>query len=58
MDRGAEALPTAAGSCTIVGMRLGLALPQFGPFADPALIPLVAAEAEALGFETLWAGER
>ncbi len=46
------------GRCTIVGMRLGLALPQFGPFADPALIPLVAAEAEALGFESLWAGER
>ncbi|MER6993974.1 TIGR03619 family F420-dependent LLM class oxidoreductase [Saccharopolyspora hirsuta] len=39
-------------------MRLGLTLPQFGPFADPALVPTIAAEAEALGFESLWAGER
>ncbi|MEU6270694.1 TIGR03619 family F420-dependent LLM class oxidoreductase [Saccharopolyspora shandongensis] len=39
-------------------MRLGLALPQFGPFADPTLVPAIAAEAEALGFESLWTGER
>ncbi|MGW1682399.1 TIGR03619 family F420-dependent LLM class oxidoreductase [Saccharopolyspora sp. NPDC002376] len=39
-------------------MRLGLTVPQFGPFADPTLVPTMAAEAEALGFESLWAGER
>ncbi|MDA3648801.1 TIGR03619 family F420-dependent LLM class oxidoreductase [Saccharopolyspora indica] len=39
-------------------MRLGLTLPQFGPFSDPLLVPRLAAEAEALGFESLWAGER
>ncbi|MER7011835.1 TIGR03619 family F420-dependent LLM class oxidoreductase [Saccharopolyspora sp. NPDC000359] len=39
-------------------MRLGLTLPQFGPFADPALVPKIAAEAEALGFDSLWTGER
>ncbi|MFB9567046.1 TIGR03619 family F420-dependent LLM class oxidoreductase [Saccharopolyspora hordei] len=39
-------------------MRLGLTLPQFGPFSDPTLVPTVAAEAEALGFESLWTGER
>ncbi|MBQ6643531.1 MAG: TIGR03619 family F420-dependent LLM class oxidoreductase [Saccharopolyspora sp.] len=39
-------------------MRLGLGLPQFGPFADPACVHEVATEAEGMGFESLWAGER
>ncbi|PKW15517.1 putative F420-dependent oxidoreductase [Saccharopolyspora spinosa] len=42
----------------MIPMRLGLSLPQFGPFSDPTLVPTMAAEAEALGFESLWAGER
>ncbi|WP_249124502.1 TIGR03619 family F420-dependent LLM class oxidoreductase [Saccharopolyspora erythraea] len=39
-------------------MRLGLALPQFGPFADPSAVASVAADAESLGFDSLWAAER
>ncbi|QGK70632.1 TIGR03619 family F420-dependent LLM class oxidoreductase [Allosaccharopolyspora coralli] len=39
-------------------MRLGLALPQLGHFADPSLIGTVAAEAERMGYESLWVGER
>ncbi|WP_433872232.1 TIGR03619 family F420-dependent LLM class oxidoreductase [Saccharopolyspora sp. CA-218241] len=39
-------------------MRLGLALPQLGPFADPRLIAGFAAEAEREGFQSLWASER
>lgn len=42
----------------MISMRLGLSLPQFGPFSDPLLVPRMAAEAEALGFESLWVGER
>ncbi len=39
-------------------MRLGLALPQLGHFADPSLVGTVAAEAERMGYESLWVGER
>lgn len=39
-------------------MRLGLGLPQFGAFAHPDHVRTVAAEAEAMGYESLWAGER
>ncbi|GAB2662747.1 LLM class F420-dependent oxidoreductase [Saccharopolyspora gloriosae] len=39
-------------------MRLGLGLPQFGTFAHPDHVRTVAAEAEAMGFDGLWAGER
>ncbi|MDX3660951.1 TIGR03619 family F420-dependent LLM class oxidoreductase [Streptomyces sp. ID05-26A] len=39
-------------------MKLGLALPQYGRFADPALTLRVAAEAEAMGFDSLWVGDR
>lgn len=39
-------------------MRLGIALPQFGPFADPRAIPGFAAEVESLGYDSVWVGER
>ncbi|GGM68449.1 LLM class F420-dependent oxidoreductase [Lentzea pudingi] len=39
-------------------MRVGLALPQYGRFADPAVTLRVAAEAEAMGFDSLWVGDR
>lgn len=39
-------------------MRLGIALPQFGPFSDPALVTVAATEAESMGYDSLWAGER
>ncbi|HEV7980514.1 TIGR03619 family F420-dependent LLM class oxidoreductase [Amycolatopsis sp.] len=39
-------------------MRLGLALPQYGPQADPTGIARFATAAEALGYESLWTGDR
>ncbi|MFI9362828.1 LLM class flavin-dependent oxidoreductase [Kitasatospora sp. NPDC053057] len=39
-------------------MPLGLALPQYGRFADPALTARIAAEAEAIGYDRLWTGDR
>lgn len=39
-------------------MRLGLALPQYGPLADPAGVARFAAAAEDLGFASLWVGDR
>jgi probable F420-dependent oxidoreductase len=39
-------------------MRLGLALPQFGPHADAARIGPFAAAAERLGYDSLWVGDR
>ncbi|MER5354835.1 TIGR03619 family F420-dependent LLM class oxidoreductase [Kitasatospora sp. NPDC002551] len=39
-------------------MPIGLALPQYGAFADPALTARVAAEAEAAGYDHLWTGDR
>lgn len=39
-------------------MRKGLGLPQFGPFAVPEYVTRVAVEAERLGFDSVWAGER
>ncbi|WP_380280627.1 TIGR03619 family F420-dependent LLM class oxidoreductase [Kitasatospora purpeofusca] len=39
-------------------MPIGLALPQYGAFADPALTARVAAEAEAIGYDHLWTGDR
>lgn len=39
-------------------LRLGLALPQYGPLADPAAIAGFAASAEALGYHSLWVGDR
>lgn len=39
-------------------MKVGLALPQLGPLADPDAVRLVAAEAEAAGYHGLWALDR
>ncbi|MFG1792226.1 TIGR03619 family F420-dependent LLM class oxidoreductase [Nocardia sp. NPDC049149] len=39
-------------------MRIGLALPQYGGFADPAAIVAVSKFAEASGFDSLWVGDR
>lgn len=39
-------------------MKLGIALPHFGPYADPQAIIAVARKAEASGFSSLWVLER
>ncbi len=39
-------------------MKLGLALPQYGSFTDPQQAVEVAGAAEALGYDSLWAGDR
>ena len=39
-------------------MRLGIALPHFGPYATPQAIVAVARKAEALGFASLWVLDR
>lgn len=39
-------------------MQFGIALPHFGPSASPEAIIKVAKEAEALGFNSLWALDR
>ena len=39
-------------------MRLGIALPHFGPHATPQAIVTVARNAEALGFASLWVLDR
>jgi probable F420-dependent oxidoreductase len=39
-------------------VRLGLALPQFGPLADAGRIGEFAAAAERLGYASLWVGDR
>ncbi|MBB4686512.1 TIGR03619 family F420-dependent LLM class oxidoreductase [Amycolatopsis jiangsuensis] len=39
-------------------LQLGLALPQYGALADPAAIAGFAASAEALGYASLWVGDR
>ncbi|MET0424409.1 MAG: TIGR03619 family F420-dependent LLM class oxidoreductase [Actinoplanes sp.] len=39
-------------------MRIGLALPQFGPLADAARIAPFAAAVEELGFDTVGVGDR
>lgn len=39
-------------------MELGLAVPQFGGFAALSSVSRVAREAEAMGFASLWAGDR
>ncbi|GAB3380613.1 TIGR03619 family F420-dependent LLM class oxidoreductase [Amycolatopsis echigonensis] len=38
--------------------QLGLALPQYGKLADPSAIAGFAAEAERMGFVSLWVGDR
>jgi probable F420-dependent oxidoreductase len=42
----------------VSGMRLGLALPQYGALADPAAVARFAVAAEDLGFGSLWVGDR
>ncbi|MFJ2193313.1 TIGR03619 family F420-dependent LLM class oxidoreductase [Kitasatospora sp. NPDC087861] len=39
-------------------MRIGLSLPQYGRFADPALSARVATAAEEIGYAGLWVGDR
>ena len=39
-------------------MRVGIALPHFGPYATPQAIVTVARKAEALGFASLWVLDR
>jgi probable F420-dependent oxidoreductase len=39
-------------------VKLGLALPQYGPLADASRIASFAATAEQMGFYSLWVGDR
>ena len=39
-------------------MRFGITLPQFGPVVAPGLIADFARQAEELGYESLWVGDR
>jgi probable F420-dependent oxidoreductase len=39
-------------------MRLGLAIPQYGSFADPESTVTVAKAAEEIGYHSLWVGDR
>jgi probable F420-dependent oxidoreductase len=39
-------------------MRIGLAVPQYGAFANPEAIVEVSRAAEEMGFDSLWAGDR
>ncbi|MGV4924080.1 TIGR03619 family F420-dependent LLM class oxidoreductase [Streptomyces sp. BHT-5-2] len=39
-------------------MRIGLALPQYGPFADALHLTRLACAAERAGFDSLWVGDR
>ncbi|WP_329070979.1 TIGR03619 family F420-dependent LLM class oxidoreductase [Amycolatopsis sp. NBC_01480] len=42
----------------MTALRLGLALPQYGQLADPAVIAGFAAAAERIGYSSLWTGDR
>ena len=39
-------------------MRIGISIPQLGALADPAAVNQVAIEAEAAGYDSLWAIDR
>lgn len=39
-------------------MRFGITLPQFGPVIDPGHLAAFARQAEGLGYESLWVGDR
>jgi probable F420-dependent oxidoreductase len=39
-------------------VRFGITLPQFGPVIDPGLLTEFARQAEALGYQSLWVGDR
>lgn len=38
-------------------MRFGVMIPHFGPAAQPGMVQTVARDAEALGLDTIWAGD-
>ncbi|MDR8408733.1 TIGR03619 family F420-dependent LLM class oxidoreductase [Nonomuraea sp. 3-1Str] len=39
-------------------MQIGFAVPQYGVFADPDFIRQAAVDLEAMGYHSLWAGDR
>ncbi|WP_328941377.1 TIGR03619 family F420-dependent LLM class oxidoreductase [Streptomyces sp. NBC_00250] len=39
-------------------VKIGLGAPQYGSFTDPAVISEFAATVEAIGFDSLWVGDR
>ncbi|MFC8515035.1 TIGR03619 family F420-dependent LLM class oxidoreductase [Streptomyces sp. NPDC057257] len=39
-------------------LKIGLGSPQYGPFTDPATVSEFAATVEAIGFDSLWVGDR
>ncbi|MFI1865200.1 TIGR03619 family F420-dependent LLM class oxidoreductase [Streptomyces jumonjinensis] len=39
-------------------MRIGFAVPQFGVFADPDLVPDLSRALEDMGYDSLWVGDR
>ncbi|WP_101783675.1 TIGR03619 family F420-dependent LLM class oxidoreductase [Nonomuraea indica] len=39
-------------------MRIGFAVPQYGPFADPDFIREAATRLEDMGYDSLWASDR
>ena len=39
-------------------MRFGITLPQFGPLIDPGQLVSFARQAESLGYQSLWVGDR
>ncbi|MEV4377625.1 TIGR03619 family F420-dependent LLM class oxidoreductase [Streptosporangium sp. NPDC049644] len=39
-------------------MQIGYAVPQYGAFADPDFIRQASADLEAMGYSSLWAGDR
>ncbi|MEV4455807.1 TIGR03619 family F420-dependent LLM class oxidoreductase [Microbispora sp. NPDC004025] len=39
-------------------MRLGYTVPQYGAFADPDFMRQASADLEAMGYDSLWAGDR
>ncbi|MGW4646564.1 LLM class flavin-dependent oxidoreductase [Kitasatospora sp. NPDC004289] len=39
-------------------MRIGLSIPQYGRFAGPGLSARLAADAEQIGYDSLWVGDR
>src|SRR5690242_12445740 len=52
------AVKRAAEPATINSMRIGISLPQHGSAATPEGLIAVARRAEALGYHSLWVGDR
>jgi probable F420-dependent oxidoreductase len=42
----------------LVSVKIGLALPQYGPLAEASRIAAFAAAAEEMGYHSLWVGDR